>query len=88
MVPWWNLFQDTIVAVASGGIDRRILETPNGTNVRLIKQWTGNMVEVDNDRGFVGKLLRERNQSQVKDHLVQRKHFESRKSFSGVGKHR
>ena len=56
MVPWWNLFQGTIVVVAFGGIDRRILETPNGTNVRLIKQWTGNMVEVDNDRGFVGKI--------------------------------
>ena len=54
MVAWWNLFQDTIVAVAFGGIDRRILETPNGTNVRLIKQWTGNMVEVDNDQGLLG----------------------------------
>ena len=39
-----------------GRIDSRVLGTPTGTNVRLIKQWTGNMVEVDNDRGFVGKI--------------------------------
>ena len=59
----------------------------NGTNVRLAKQWHGNMVAVDKDRELLGKFPREQNQSQAKDHLVQGKHFESRKSFSGVGKH-
>ena len=40
-----------------------------------------NMVEVDKVRGSLGKFLRERIQSQIKDHLVQRKRFENRKVF-------
>ena len=88
MVPWWNLFQGTIVVVAFGGIVERVLESPNGTNVRLAKQRHGNMVEVGKNQGCWEKNSRERNQSQVKDHLAQRKHFGNRKSFSGVRKHR
>ena len=45
------------------------------------------MVEVDNDRELLGKFLKERNQIQIKDQQVQGKHFENRKSFSGVRKH-
>ena len=40
-----------------------------------------NMVEVDKDRGLLGKFLRERNQSQIKDQLVQRKHLKIDKVF-------
>ena len=64
-----------------------VLECSNGINVRPAKQWYEIMVEVDKGWGFVGKFPRELIQSPVKDHLVQRKHFENRKSFSGVKKH-
>ena len=55
--------------------------SPNGTNVRSAKPGYEIIVEVDKDQGLLGKFLREQNQSQVKDPLVQRKHFEIRKSF-------
>ena len=58
MVAWWNLSQDTIVVVAFDGINGRVFffEFPNGNKVRPTRQWTGNMVEVDNDRGLLGNF--------------------------------
>ena len=50
-----------------------VLESPHGITVRPAKQWYEVMVRVDKDREIAGKFLRGRNQSQVKDHLVQRK---------------
>ena len=58
-----------------------VLECSNGINVRPAKQWYEIMVGVDKDRELLGKFLRGRNQSQVKDHLVRRKHFENWKKF-------
>ena len=58
MAAWWNLILGTTVVVAFGGIDSRVLETPNGTNVRPAKQGYEIMVEVDKDRGFAGKFPR------------------------------
>ena len=71
MVSWWNLFQAIIVVVAFGGIVGRVLECSNGINVRPAKQGYEIVVEVEKDRGLLGNFLRERNQSQIKDHLVQ-----------------
>ena len=65
-----------------------VLEFPNGIKVRPEKQWYEVMVGVNKDREIAGKFLRELNPSQVKNQLVQRKHFENRKSFSEVRKHR
>ena len=39
------------------------------------------MVEADKDQGLLGKFLREQNQSQIKDYMVQRKYFENRKKI-------
>ena len=64
-----------------------IFESPNGITVRPAKQWYEVMVEVDKDREIAGKFLRGQNQSQVKDQQVEIKHFENRKSFSGVRKY-
>ena len=55
MVARWNLFHDKTVVVAFGGVVERVLESPNGTNVRLAKQRHGNMVEVEKNRGIVGE---------------------------------
>ena len=51
------------------------------------KEWHRDVVEVDEDRELLGKFPREQNQRQFNDHLVPSKHFENRKSFSGVGKY-
>ena len=59
----------------------------SGTNFRPAKQWHGNVVEVDKDRGLLGNFQEGETKVKSKDHPVQGKHFESRKSFSGVGKH-
>ena len=57
MVAWWNLFPGTLVVVAFGGIaERGFWKTSKGTNVRPSKQWHRNIVEVDKDRGLLGKL--------------------------------
>ena len=40
-----------------------------------------NMVEVDRGQGLLGKFLRERNQSQIKDQQVQRKYLKIEKGF-------
>ena len=68
---WW------LLVGSMGGV----LESPNGTNVRQTKQRHGNMVEADKDQGLLGKILRERNQSQIKDQQVQRKHLKVEKVF-------
>ena len=39
-----------------GRIDRRVLESSNGTNVQQTKQWHENMVEVDKDRELLGNF--------------------------------
>ena len=71
MVACWNLFSGYNRGGGSWWHSReRFWKSSNGTNVQPAKQWHGNLVEVDNDRGLLGKFLRERNQSHIKDHLV------------------
>ena len=56
-----------------GRIERRGFEISKWKMFDRQINGTENIVEVEKDRGFVGKFPRERNQSQVKNHLVQRK---------------
>ena len=57
------------------------MECSNGTNVRSAKQGYEITVEVEKDRGLLGNFLRERNQSQIKDHLVQENILKIEKFF-------
>ena len=72
-VAWCNLSQSTIVVVAFGRIDRRGFGISNWKMFDRQNNGLKNMVEVDKDQVLGGNFLRERNQSQIKDYLVQRK---------------
>ena len=56
-----------------GRIDRRGFEISKWKMFDRQNNGLENMVEVDKDQVLGGNFLRERNKSQIKDHLVQRK---------------
>ena len=87
-VAWWNLFQDTIVAVAFGWDSReRFWKSSNGINVRPAKQWYEVMVGSAKVGDLLGNFQESETKVQSRIIWFKENSFENRKSFSGARKH-